>query len=120
MKNSIKIILLIISVFAFFSSASAIELINTGLSEGVIAPDFKGEDQDGNIIQLSNILKSGTTVLIFYRGDWCMYCNIQLKSYQDNIEEFQMRNVNIIAVSVDKMEKVFSMAFSNLRFNLLT
>ena len=39
-------------------------------------------------------------VLVFYRGDWCAYCNGQLASYARRFEEFEER-LAVAGVSVD-------------------
>ena len=40
-------------------------------------------------------------VLVFYRGDWCAYCNGQLASYARRFEEFEERSAEVAGVSVD-------------------
>jgi peroxiredoxin len=40
-------------------------------------------------------------VLVFYRGDWCPYCNGQLASYAREFEEFEERGAQIAGISVD-------------------
>jgi peroxiredoxin len=43
----------------------------------------------------------GPVVLVFYRGDWCSYCNGQLASYARQIDEFEKREAQIVGISVD-------------------
>ena len=42
------------------------------------APDFKGTDQSGVGISLKDLRKKGPVVVLFYRGNWCPYCNKEL------------------------------------------
>jgi Peroxiredoxin len=37
---------------------------------GQVAPDFALEDQNGQIVKLSDLRANGPTVLAFYRGYW--------------------------------------------------
>ncbi len=49
-----------------------------GLAVGVEAPDFEAITHQGEIVRLSTAIEDGPVVLVFYRGGWCMYCNMQL------------------------------------------
>jgi peroxiredoxin len=46
-------------------------------------------------------LELGPVMLVFYRGDWCPYCNGQLASYAREVEEFENRGIQVAGVSVD-------------------
>ncbi|RYG30066.1 MAG: redoxin domain-containing protein, partial [Chitinophagaceae bacterium] len=48
------------------------------------APDFKGKDQNGNDVRLKDLVKKGKVVLVFYRGEWCPYCNKNLQRLADS------------------------------------
>jgi AhpC/TSA family len=48
---------------------------------GERAPDFTLRDQFGRQVSLAGELEHGPVVLIFYRGEWCPYCNIMLRTY---------------------------------------
>ena len=52
-----------------------------GLKVGDIAPAFAAKDQDGRLISLKEALRRGPVVLLFYRGQWCPFCNKQLSHY---------------------------------------
>src|SRR5687768_17109503 len=49
-----------------------------GLKVGDTAPDFTLIDARGEQVRLYDALEKATVVLIFYRGSWCPYCNLQL------------------------------------------
>jgi peroxiredoxin len=51
-----------------------------GLSVGESAPDFSLLDARGERIVLSELLANGPVVVTFYRGEWCPYCNMQLRA----------------------------------------
>lgn len=70
-----------------------------GLTVGEQAPDFALLDEDGCEVRLSDELKKGPVVLIFYRGGWCPYCNIALKAYQRALTHVQDLGAQLIAIS---------------------
>ncbi len=70
------------------------------------APDFKGKDQDGNEIRLKDLLKKGKVVLVFYRGQWCPYCNKALSRLQDSLQFIIDKGASLVAVSPEKPENV--------------
>jgi peroxiredoxin len=70
------------------------------------APDFKGTDQNGTKIRLKDIWKKGDVVLLFYRGQWCPYCNRQLKQLQDSLSFITAKGATVIAVTPEKPENI--------------
>ena len=48
------------------------------IAVGAAAPDAALRDLDGNDVTLHAIVAEKPTVLIFYRGSWCPYCNLHL------------------------------------------
>lgn len=64
-------------------------------------PYFELPDQQGYPWSLSGELEVGTVVLVFYRGDWCAYCNGQLASLARNFGAFERRGARVAGVSVD-------------------
>jgi peroxiredoxin len=70
------------------------------------APDFKASDQYGNEIRLKDVLKDSIVVLIFYRGQWCPYCNKQLKKLEDSLLLIKNKGARLIAVTPEKPEYI--------------
>ncbi len=62
---------------------------------------FELPDQQDYPWSLSGQLELGPVMLVFYRGDWCPYCNGQLASYAREVEEFENRGVQVAGISVD-------------------
>ena len=57
-------------------------------------------------ISLKEKLKEGPVILTWYRGGWCPYCNLQLKSLQKNVvPKLKPLNVHMVAISVDTLSK---------------
>ncbi len=96
-------IVLLVSLLAAQTFLSAQEKPE-GLFINSKAPDFKGTDQYGNEIRLKDVLKDSLVVLIFYRGQWCPYCNKQLKKLEDSLQLIKNKGARLIAVTPEKPE----------------
>jgi peroxiredoxin len=70
------------------------------IDAGSPAPDFKLRDQDGEEVSLDD-LRGETTVLVFYPLDFSPVCTDQLSIYQELVEDFAARGVQLYGVSVD-------------------
>jgi peroxiredoxin len=104
MSNMKKILFLLVS--AITSLASFSQEAPEGLFIGSRAPDFKATDQNGKEIRLKDELKKGKVVLVFYRGQWCPYCNRFLSKLQDSLQLITEKGATVIAVSAEKPEMV--------------
>jgi peroxiredoxin len=91
-----------------------------GLTVGQQAPDFQATDADGRTFQLSEELKKGPVVLIFYRGQWCPFCNKHLGEIQENLQQLMEKGATVVAVSPEKPEYLQKTAVkTGVRFSLL-
>ena len=70
-----------------------------GLSKGEKAPNFNLTDARGERVELYEQLKQGPVVLTFYRGGWCPYCNMELRAYQQIVDEIYGEGAKLIAIS---------------------
>ena len=77
-----------------------------GLKVNDKAPEFTGKDQNGKSVSLNNELKTNEIVLIFYRGQWCPYCNKELKSIEDSLSLISSRGATVLAITPEKPENV--------------
>ncbi len=57
---------------------------------------------DGKNLSLREHLKGKKTVLIFYRGGWCPFCNKQLSALGDIHSELKALGYEIVAISADQ------------------
>jgi thiol-disulfide isomerase/thioredoxin len=73
-----------------------------GLAVGQRAPDATLEDLTGKKQKLSELYKSGPTFVVFYRGGWCPFCNLQLHDLAAAKADFDKRGIRLVAISVDK------------------
>lgn len=61
---------------------------------------------DGKSVDLGDIVRKQPTVLIFYRGGWCPFCNMHLAELQEIQPEILALGYQIIAVSPDRPESM--------------
>jgi peroxiredoxin len=79
------------------------------LKEGAQAPDFTLPDALGTTVTLSHLLKQGPVVIAFYRGEWCPYCNLQLRAYQQALPQLQAVGASLVAISPQTPDHSLSM-----------
>jgi peroxiredoxin len=75
----------------------------TALKPGDKAPAFTAVTHTGEPFQLDS---AGTTILLFYRGYWCPYCNRQLSSLNDSLSFLEAKGAKVVAVTPEKYESV--------------
>src|SRR5438874_6242863 len=74
------------------------------------APDFTLPDQLRREVSLAGELQQGPVVLIFYRGEWCPYCNAMLRTYGMRAADFSERGARLVAVSPQTPDNSLTMA----------
>jgi peroxiredoxin Q/BCP len=73
------------------------------LEAGIKAPEFKLQDKDGNLVNLSDF-KNKKVVLYFYPRDNTPGCTKQACSFRENYEKFKSKDVVVIGVSKDSVK----------------
>ena len=76
---------------------------------GTAAPDAGLRGLDGNDVTLHAIVAGKPTVLIFYRGSWCPYCNLHLSDLVTVEEELRSLGYQIVAIRPDRPEELNKM-----------
>ena len=79
-------------------------VVRSGLAErslkaGQQAPDFALPDATGGQVSLSALLERGPVALVFYRGEWCPYCNLTLRAYQGIQPQIAALGATMVAIS---------------------
>jgi len=88
---------------------------------GERAPGFALRDQLGRQVSLAGELEHGPVVVIFYRGEWCPYCNMMLRSYGLRASDFSARAARLVAVSPQTPDNSLTMAEKHsLKFPVLS
>jgi peroxiredoxin len=91
---------------AFGAEQDALQ--EAGLPAGVIAPgsvmpDAQLLDVHGEPTTLATVVGARGAVVVFYRGAWCPYCNLTLRTYQEELVPLLAeRDVPLVAISPQK------------------
>lgn len=93
------------SVSAFSQIASSAAETNP-LKIGDTVPDASLTDAKGKTKSLLAIAEDKPTVLIFYRGGWCPYCNLHLGELAGIEQDVLDLGYQIVAVSPDSFENI--------------
>lgn len=121
-KNSRLSVYILFALFslctrpAFASPASDTTKMVAGvpLNPKDISPLLTGEDipkvqltdANGKPYDLNAAVGAGPTILVFYRGGWCPYCNRQLSGLQEIEQDLKKLGYTIIAISTDSPENL--------------
>src|SRR5208337_4691992 len=76
------------------------------LQAGSKVPAVELNTINGEIFNLREEIAKNPSILIFYRGGWCPYCNMQLGQLKGIEETLIGMGYRILAISVDKPEKL--------------
>jgi peroxiredoxin len=89
--------------------------VPTGVSApGAVMPDGDLLDVHGAATSLAQARAGRPAVVVFYRGAWCPYCNIALRTYQAELAPaLEGRGYAMIAVSPQKPDGSLTAAESN-------
>ena len=73
------------------------------VAEGNKAPNFKGQDQDGNTVSLADF-KGKKIALYFYPEDDTPTCTIQACNLRDNFGLLKQHGITVIGISPDEVK----------------
>ena len=119
-----KRLLLITLLFIGCSDQQAIPLVAEDISPiliGETLPNGNFQNVEGEYIQLRAILEEKPTILVFYRGGWCPYCNVQLSGLVEIEEDILELGYQIVAISPDDYKNLQSTIENNsTKYKLLS
>jgi glutathione peroxidase len=99
------------------SSADQIQPLAVGEKVG----DVTLRTLEGKDVQLHALLSKKPSVLVFYRGGWCMYCNRHLAHLKDAEARLIDMGYQIIAITPDRPEKIAeTVGKHELRYTILS
>ncbi|MCA9424133.1 MAG: AhpC/TSA family protein [Candidatus Omnitrophica bacterium] len=94
--------LLMEQAFAADAAMSAEE--TDPINAGQMMPEGNLYNPDGSAVSVSDLYSEKPVVLVYYRGDWCRYCNQHLRNLKNFEDELVDLGYQLIAVSADKPE----------------
>ena len=88
---------------------------------GETITNFSLKNAKNEVVNSSDILKNGKMIIAFYRGSWCPYCNLELKTLQEKISEFKEKNATLVAISPQRPDNSLTVIEKHhLTFEVLT
>lgn len=75
-----------------------------GLAAGSPMPAFTLSNAFGKPVSSAELQQHGALLIVFYRGGWCPYCNLQIRQLTEAWPEFQRRKVTPVLISVDQVD----------------
>ena len=81
------------------------DLVDEGIPAGAVAvgdvlANFTLSDATGSPVSLEQLVETGPAVIVFYRGGWCPYCNLALRTYQrELLPELATFDARLVAIS---------------------
>jgi peroxiredoxin len=73
----------------------------THITVGSIAPDFTLWEAPGKSVTLSEELKKGPVVLVFYPADFSSVCEKELCQFRDVLADYNALGATVLGISVD-------------------
>lgn len=116
-------------LFLFFVSNSLIAQSNLPSSANDISPLLIGEkvpnlslkDTNGKSVNFSDLISSKKTILVFYRGGWCPYCNTHLNALAETESQLIAQGYQIVAISPDSPKSMMeTQTKEKLNYTLLS
>jgi len=120
----VKKLILISLLFIGCSNEISIPTVAEDISPiliGETLPNAYFQNAEGESVQLKAVLEEKPTVLVFYRGGWCPYCNVQLSGLVDIEEEVLELGYQIVAISPDDFKNLqATIENNNTKYKLLS
>ena len=91
----------------------ATDIENSAKQVGDAAPDAQLSGWDGRNVKLSERWQEGPIVLMWYRGGWCPYCNIQLRAMQQSMDKIENAGAKLVVLTPELPEKAQETAEAN-------
>jgi len=83
------------------------------LGEGEPIPRFQLPSIEGGLADAGLLLERGPLVISFYRGGWCPYCNIELRSLQRWLPDIEALGASLVAISPEMPDRTLMTVQSN-------
>ncbi len=93
----------------------------TALQVGQAAPSLTLPNAVSKPIALASLWAHGPLIVVFYRGGWCPYCNLELRAWQALLPQLNSLGAKIVAISPQLPDSSLSTAEKNaLAFEVLS
>jgi peroxiredoxin len=103
------------------------DLVDHGVPTGTVKvgdkmATFALSDATDVAVTLDQLVEAGPAVIVFYRGGWCPYCNLALRTYQQELlPELATFGARLVAISPQSPDQSLSTAEKiGLNFTVLS
>jgi len=79
---------------------------STALKAGDAIPDVTLRTEENKEVSLRKLVSEKPTVLIFYRGGWCPFCNRHLQALVGIEDDLNKAGAQLLAISMDQPSKL--------------
>lgn len=115
-RQLLKFLFLILSFTSVFAHAEPHNIADNPdnvkpILNGQTVPNSTLYQLDEKAVKLHDIIKNKPTVIVFYRGGWCPYCNAQLAGLKEVESKIMDLGYQLIAISPDSPAKLKKQAF---------
>jgi peroxiredoxin len=94
---------------------------HSALKVGDAAPKLVLPNAIGKSIELTSLWQQGPLILVFYRGGWCPYCNLELRAWQQLLPQVKAKGATLVAISPQTPDNSLSTSEKNeLAFEVLS
>ncbi|TVY32232.1 putative peroxiredoxin [Lachnellula occidentalis] len=91
------------------------------IQPGSKLPHFTLPSASGTSVSSSSLLAKGPILMTFYRGSWCPYCNLTLRSLQAHLPALRAKSCTLVAISPELPDTSLSTVEKNeLQFPVLS
>ena len=88
---------------------------------GETAPPFNLPDEADHLVSSGSLLEKGPLIISFFRGDWCAFCNLELRALQRSLAEFQKFGASLVGISPQTVSYSHMMADRrNVQYQVLS
>jgi peroxiredoxin len=81
---------------------NALDRSEIGPAAGEPMPEFNLPDEQGQLVALSALLRSGPAVVTINRGHWCPYCKLELRSLAALHDDIQQLGARVVSIMPDR------------------
>jgi peroxiredoxin len=88
---------------------------------GDIAPAFVLPNEKGENVSLEGLLKQGPVIISFFKGNFCRFCDVELKALQRSLPQFEKYGAILLGISPHTVSVSFELKTEkNLSYTILS
>jgi peroxiredoxin len=91
----------------------ALDRGDIGPKIGERMPSFNLPDENGRLVSLDALLRTGPVVISLNRGHWCPYCKIELRSLAASYDQIRRLGASVVAMMPDTAQFTADYARTN-------